>query len=396
MGYLKGSTSLSGMPDAPAFLSSEARNRIASGQNRAGLVNGIGIGFKMKKEGRAPVSLCRRSGFGETLGLSLAIVLLSISAAHAGGAFSYKPADQRTAPEEWNTVVGFMQLHTVGEKETLLDIARAFGIGFNEIQILYPRADPWIPETGRRIAIPTEWILPAARHEGIVINLPEMRLYRFFPKIRAVKTYPIGVGAPETPTPEGTSRVVDRSIYPTWVIPDSLRDKYPVAAIPPGPENPLGKYWLGLSREGYGIHGTNFAWCVGRAVSNGCIRLYPEHIEQLYRETAVLTRVEIVYEPVKVGFRRGEVFVEVHPDLYGRVQGMEAYAMQRVRESVGPACISMELLRKALEECNGVPVAVGSVRNPGGSEKPLVWNSGQACSSDESNNGNHEREEEKG
>ena len=140
-----------------------------------------------------------------------------------------------------------------------------------------------------------------------MINLPEMRLYRFFPRIGAVKTYPVGIGGQHGKTPEGTCWVVDRRVDPTWVVPASLKEKYDVPMIPPGPENPLGRYWLGLSRKGYGIHGTDFPWCVGRAVSNGCIRLYPEHIEQLFGKPPVGIWVEIVYEPVKVGFRRGEI-----------------------------------------------------------------------------------------
>lgn len=312
------------------------------------------------------------------------------------GAFEYRLPDQRTAPATWNTLVGFAQVHTVGKNETLLDIARLYGLGFNEIELFHPGADPWIPEPGSDLAVPTEWILPLTKHQGIVINLPEMRLYRFFPRIRAVKTYPVGIGEQAGKTPEGTCWVVDRNVDPIWFVPASLREKYEVSMIPPGLENPLGKYWLGLSRKGYGIHGTNFAWCVGRAVSNGCIRLYPEHIEQLFRETPAGTWVEIVYEPVKVGFRRGEIFVEVHPDLYGRIHRMEEYAVQRLQESVSLRCVSMERLRTALEECNGVPVAVGSLKDLEGSENPLVWNSGRACSPDKSINGNHQKEEEKG
>ena len=249
------------------------------------------------------------------------------------GAFEYRLPDQRTSPGTWNTVVGFMQVHTVGRNETLLDIARLHGLGFNEIQLLHPRTDPWIPEPGSDVAVPTQWVLPPTRHQGIVINLPEMRLYCFFPRIHAVKTYPVGIGDLATPTPEGTYWVAERSVDPTWVIPTSLREKYGVLMIPPGPENPLGKYWLGLSQKGYGIHGTNFAWCVGRSVSNGCIRLYPEHIEPLFQETPTGTWVEIIYEPVKIGVRQGQIFVEVHPDLYGRLHRMEDYAVQRLGQT---------------------------------------------------------------
>lgn len=309
--------------------------------------------------------LCR------TVCISIAMGILWMSVAFAG-AFEYRLPDPRTDSETWNTVVGVVRIHTVGPQETLLDIARQYGLGFNEIELFHPDADPWIPEPGSELAIPTQWVLPPTKHEGIVINVPEMRLYRFFPSIKAVKTYPVGVGAQETPTPEGTAWVVDRSVYPTWVIPDSLQSKYTVAAIPPGPDNPLGKYWLGISRKGYGIHGTNFPWCVGRAVSNGCIRLYPEHIERLFQETPVMTRVEIVYEPLKVGFRHGQVFVEVHPDLYGRIQAMEEYAVRRLRENVDMRCVSVDLLRAALADCRGVPVSVGTLNAQGGRGNPVV------------------------
>lgn len=311
------------------------------------------------------------------------------------GAFEYRLPDDRTASESWNTVVGVVQLHTVALKETLLDIARNYGLGYNEIELFHPGTDPWIPEPGSELAIPTQWVLPPTRHEGIVINLPEMRLYRFFPKIKVVKTYPIGIGARETPTPEGASWVVDRSVYPTWTIPDSLRSKYPVAAIPPGPDNPLGKYWLGISRKGYGIHGTNFPWCVGRSVSNGCIRLYPEHIEQLFHETPAMTHVEIIYEPVKVGFQKGWIFVEIHPDPYGRIKNTEERAIRRLQKSVNLKYVSLDLLRAALAECRGVPVPVGSLFDSGGSGNPLAYIGGGARFVQPSNNGNQKTGEEK-
>ena len=310
------------------------------------------------------------------------------------GAFPYQLPDQGQARQRWNTVIGFTQSHRVGAGETLLDVARLYGLGFNEIQLLYPHTDPWIPEVGRNLAIHTEWVLPRTQHHGIVINIPEMRLYRFFPKSKVVKTYPLGIGEEHTRTPEGSYWIVDRRENPFWTIPASLRHKYEVRMIPPGPENPLGKYWLGISKKGYGIHGTNFAWCVGRSISNGCIRLYPEHIEQLFHETPVGTWVEIIYEPVKVGFRQGQIFVEVHPDIYGEIRQMEPYAIQRLEEYVDFSCISIDVLRTALKECNGVPVAVGSLKSLEANENPLVWKDGQAWSKCKSTNSHdpHERE----
>jgi len=300
------------------------------------------------------------------LGLFMAVMLCRAEAL-AGGAFRYHLPDLKQDPRTWTTVVGFVQTHVVKPKETFLDIARRYGLGYNEIQLLYPDVDPWIPDVGMSVVIPSRWVLPRTRKQDIVLNLPEMRLYHFFRKQSMVKTYPVGIGDRATQTPQGTFRVVERVEDPTWVIPASLRAKYPgVLTVPPGEENPLGKFWLGLSCEGYGIHGTNFPWCVGRSVSNGCVRMYPEHIRQFYAEVFPGAAVEIVYEPVKVGFLDGKIFVEVHEDVYGMVPDGEEAALQRLQDVVDLGLVSMESLREALAACSGLPVVVGSVDEDGG------------------------------
>ncbi|MEW6440137.1 MAG: L,D-transpeptidase family protein [bacterium] len=242
-------------------------------------------------------------------------------------------------------------------------MARSYGLGFNEIQILHPDLDPWIPPPGTDLEIPTQWVLPPSRRHGIVINLPEMRLYRFYPAVQMVATYPVGIGDAETPTPEGDYRIVSREVDPTWVIPQSLRAKYDVRAIPPGPDNPLGQFWLGLSLEGYGIHGTDFPWCVGRMISYGCIRLYPEDIEPLYRDVPAGMPVEIVYEPVKIGFKEREIFVEIHPDVYGRFPDFSSYALQVLSEEVRLPDVFMDLFWAAVERSDGMPVAIGALED---------------------------------
>ncbi|UCF81946.1 MAG: L,D-transpeptidase family protein [Desulfobacteraceae bacterium] len=250
-------------------------------------------------------------------------------------------------------------MHTIVPKETLLDIARNYELGFNEIQLPYLHLDPWIPESGLRLSIPTQWVLPTTKHERVVINLPEMRLYRFFPLIKIVRTYPVGIGDLGWETPQGVYRVVEHVVDPTWEIPLSLQEKYGITKVPPGPENPLGKYWIGLSRKGYGIHGTNFPWGVGRLVSHGCIRLYPEHITQLFRKTPLGTPVEIIYEPVKIGFRNGEIFLEVHPDPYKKFVDLEAHTRSRLQELGLWGYISKEGLQVTLKTRNGVPTKIG-------------------------------------
>ena len=279
--------------------------------------------------------------------------------------YNYQRPSTDMSAMKWTTVVGWVGSHTVVKGDTLLDIARNNELGFNEIQILYPDVDPWIPEPGLQLTIPVRWILPPSKFDGIVINIPELRLYRFIPDKNLVETYPVGIGTEEFETPIGDYRIVDRQKDPVWVVPPSLREKYTFAQMPAGPRNPLGDYWMGLSAKHIGIHGTNFPWAVGRQVSRGCIRLYPEHIERLYPEVAVGTRVEIIYEPVKVGFLDGDIYVEVHPDSEGKHSDLEKIAMVQIRKLGGTYSISNEKLQQALRNRNGVPVRIGSFMKGG-------------------------------
>ena len=272
-------------------------------------------------------------------------------------------------PATRTTIIGRVYRHTVQPGETLLDIARKYDLGITELQTFYPNLDQWLLEEGSILQIPALWILPIAKGEGILINVPELRLYYFIARYGAVWTYPVTVGEKETPTPIGTFRVVEREVDPAWNIPERLQHKYKEKSMPPGGDNPIGKYWLGLSRERYGIHGTDNAWSVGRIISNGCIRLYPEDMERLFPEAPKETVVDIVYQPVKFGFRRGEVFVEVHEDIYGRIKNLERHARSLAKKMDIEDCVDWENVRMALHEKSGVPVPVGARPEGGGGEQ---------------------------
>ena len=164
----------------------------------------------------------------------LSILLIIGCKTSIAGGFSYN-ADK--------TVVGRFRNHTVESKETLLDIARNFGLGFNEVVLLYPDMDYWIPPPGRHLVIPTRWILPPTRHYGLVINLPELRLYHFFPKYRMVTTYPVGIGVAGWETPVAIGRVTHRQMDPTWVVPESLREKYGFGSVLTVRERMLGSLY---------------------------------------------------------------------------------------------------------------------------------------------------------
>ena len=286
----------------------------------------------------------------------LSLIIIAGSQKAIAGGFSYNNN---------KTVLGSVKHHIVLPKETLLDIVRNFGLGYNELSLLYPKMDPWIPSPGRNLVIPTQWILPSTKLFGLVINLPELRLYHFIPKTGMVTTYPVGIGDVGWETPVAVGHVIYRKVDPTWLIPESLRAKYGATSIPPGPNNPLGKYWLGLSLIGYGIHGTNSPWGIGRRVSHGCIRLYPEHIALLFENVYVNMPVEIVYEPVKIGFQDQNIFMEVHPDIYNRIPDMQAQTLSRLHELDILSSVSFSLVKDALEKQSGLPVRVGTLKKGG-------------------------------
>jgi L,D-transpeptidase ErfK/SrfK len=279
----------------------------------------------------------------------------------AGGAYPFcSPGKPESIDPSANTVVGAFHDYVVKKDETLLDIARAFDLGYLEVILLYPDIDPWLPPAGRTVFLPTAWVLPQVPtgKRAIVINIPELRLFLFFNDIHMVKTYPLGLGVLDSPTPFGNFIVVEMTKNPTWCIPASLRGKYGRQTIPPGPDNPLGEYRLRLSRHDYAIHGTNSPWGVGRLVSHGCIRLYPEDIEELYSLVTLGTPVSIIYEPVKIGFKGGRIFVEVHPDLYNEIDDLLLYTARKLFAYRIWEEVDLDLLVQALEEHRGIPIDI--------------------------------------
>jgi L,D-transpeptidase ErfK/SrfK len=256
------------------------------------------------------------------------------------------------------TVIGTPNLYKIGPKETLLDIARKHGLGYNEVDLLFPRMDAWIPPTGKKISIPTFWVLPPSQHQQMVINVPELRLYFFDKASSTVQTYPIGIGDEGWETPLGTFFVNDKRTNPTWYIPASLQEKYGMAQMPPGPDNPLGDYVMKFSAGAYGVHGTAMPWGVGRLVSHGCIRCYPEHIKILFPQVPMGTKLEIVYEPIKFGQNNGQVFVEAHPDVYKKIPDYSQYALNKLAQHPLVKSIDQKKYLMAIRLQNGVPTNI--------------------------------------
>jgi L,D-transpeptidase ErfK/SrfK len=298
--------------------------------------------------------------FSVKLVSSLLPILLPISSLAApGGAYSYQFPAQGVEMSDVRTVIGVPVVHVVRPKETFLDIARDYGLGYNELEDLYPDQDPWVPPVGLEMVIPSQWVIPDYMENGIVLNIAELRLYYFMSKAKLVRSFPIGIGDSEWQSPvSGIFPIKGKRVNPTWYIPKSLQAKYGVRIMPPGPDNPLGDYWMGLGDTSYGIHGTNFPWAVGRLVTHGCIRLYPEDIDRLFKLVPAGTLVKIIYEPVKLGLLGGQVYVEVHKDIYNRIDDFDLYAFNRLKESGLTEKIDLKKFSDAVNRKDGLPVEV--------------------------------------
>lgn len=263
-----------------------------------------------------------------------------------------------------DTVIGKPQWYTIRKKDTLLDVARHFGLGFNSIKLLYPHVDAWVPPVGKRLAIPTFWVLPPTKEQQLVINLPELRIYYFDSKTSTVQTYPIGIGDEGWETPLGTYYINAKRPHPTWYVPKSLQAKYGVASMPPGPDNPLGDFIMKFSAGAYGIHGTSIPWGVGRLVSHGCIRCYPEDIKILYPQVKIGTKLEIIYQPVKLGERDGQIYVQAFPDVYRKIPDYFQYAMDKLKDYPLAQKVDRKRYMMAIRLHNGVPVDVTKSSSP--------------------------------
>jgi L,D-transpeptidase ErfK/SrfK len=281
------------------------------------------------------------------------------------------------------SVIGEVQVILARDSDTFSDIARSYGLGYDELVDANPGVDPWIPGEGTPIVLPTQFVLPDAPREGIVLNIAAKRLFYYPAPSEAeresgsarVITYPIGIGRVGWATPTGSASVVAKATDPAWYVPASVRAEHRAAGdplpavVPPGPDNPLGRHVLKLDMPGYLLHGTNQPYGVGMRVSHGCVRLYPENIEALYAEAGIGTPVHIVNQPVLAGFRERTLYVEAHPKLEDdeRETGeIVAGVLQSVRQRHGELRDDggRALLDNVVAAASGIPVPAVSGAAP--------------------------------
>jgi L,D-transpeptidase ErfK/SrfK len=297
--------------------------------------------------------------------LTLLLIALLCAAQSSAKTLVLPPADV--------DLVGETAVTKAQQEDTLLDIARRFDVGQDEIVLANPDVDRWLPGEGTQVVVPTRYILPRAERSGLVLNVPEMRLY-YFPSSLAeqpglMHTYPVSIGRMDWSTPIGKTKITVKTKNPSWRPPQSIREEAEASGeplpelIPPGPNNPLGDYALRLARPGYLIHSTNKPFGVGMRVTHGCVRMYPEDIEVLFPAVPVGTPVQIVDQPIKIGWLFDTLFIEVHPPLEEKKQA-PAVLVEAAMDLINaaweqrPLVLNAQALKKALEEQTGMPVAI--------------------------------------
>jgi L,D-transpeptidase ErfK/SrfK len=278
--------------------------------------------------------------------------------------------------EDGGGIFGTVETVETRYEDTLIELARRYSLGYEELTRVNPGVDPWLPGAGTQVLIPGQRVLPPGPREGVVVNLPEHRLYHF-PKPKrgekpVVMTFPVSVGKMDWRTPLGSTRIVHKRRNPAWYPPDSVRREHAArgeplpAVVPPGPDNPLGAHAmrLGIPGGSYLIHGTNNPDAVGMAVTHGCLRMYPEDVARLFDAVAVGTPVTLISEPVKIAVVDGEVWLEVHPPVDAQGQRIDpdlADFEQRLDAALGEleVAIHWDLALETLREARGIPTVIG-------------------------------------
>ena len=261
-------------------------------------------------------------------------------------------------------VVGGVELLETRYEDTFASVAEAQGLGWRELIDANPGVDPWLPGEGTVIDLPTGYVLPSGAREGVVINVAEFRLYYFPPGGRTVVTYPVGLGRLDYPTPLVDTRVTSVVPNPAWAPGPTARREHAArgdplpAVVPPGPDNPMGSMAIALGIPSYFIHGTNQPFAVGQTASLGCVRMFNPHVEALAEMVRSDMPVRIVSEPYKVGWRHGELYAEVHPDVYGTAAPDDL--QRKIEAAVGDelGAVNWALVQFLLDQPTGIPTPI--------------------------------------
>lgn len=274
--------------------------------------------------------------------------------------------------EQPQSYIGDEEVITAKFEDTILELGRKYNLGYVEMVAANPGIDPWLPGDGTKIILPKRHLLPDAPREGIVINLAEMRLYNYLHDTNHPITHPLGIGRDGLNTPLGVTKIVRKKEGPTWRPTERMRREKPElpVAVPPGEDNPLGTHALYLGWPQYLIHGTHKPLGVGRRVSSGCIRMYPEDIITTFADVPVGTKVTVIKQPVKLGWIDGMLYLEAHAedelaDSYEDIGTIKEYRVpETLFKDLATAAgdqksrLDWQKIREAVKSRTGMPVAI--------------------------------------
>lgn len=223
----------------------------------------------------------------------------------------------------WSLIQGGELSYRTRNRDSLYAIAGRFGQRWEYLARLNELQPPFALSVGKPLRVNTRHLFPqSSLTEGLLLNLPGHMVY-LFANGSVAKRYPVAIGRPDWPTPQGNFLILGKIMNPTWTVPQTIQEemqkegKLVVEKVPPGPDNPLGKYWIPLSAAGYGIHSTIWPESIGHSTSHGCIRMLPEDIGELFPYIKSGTPIAIIYEPIKLALTPDKkIFLEVHPNVY--------------------------------------------------------------------------------
>lgn len=276
------------------------------------------------------------------------------------------------APPPQQSIIGHVRYDTAHYGDNVVKFAKHYDLGYNAIV----NANPHLTmqrqfPSGASVQIPTQHLLPNQPRQGIIINLPEMRMYYFPAGTNAVYTYPIGIGKIGKTIPITKTSITRKATDPTWTPPDDIREfnlkengiVLP-QVMPPGPDNPLGPYAIYMRVPTYLIHSTIFPESVGKRASFGCIRMYERDIKEFFPSITSGIPVAIINDPVKLGWQNNRLFMEAHQPLEEHNREYDSSLpgiVHRISSSAQnqPVLVDWQLISYIAREHDGLPHEVG-------------------------------------